>query len=204
MIDYDFIEIGTSDFETLIEIATDETVGLSIEPIQEYLDNLPNKKNVTKINAAISIDGTSNDVEIFYIPPKAVKDNNLHHYWGGCNRIGEMHPLYKFNKVVEQNVKRKSVKQITIKQLYTLYDIHKIKYLKIDTEGYDCDILQYWLEFLKDKDKSYYPQTIEFESNMLTSKDYVLQTIEDYVNLGYRLIKFSYGNKQETTTLQYE
>jgi len=204
MIDYDFIEIGTSDFETLIEISTDETVGLSIEPIQEYLDNLPDKKNVTKVNAAISIDGTSNDVEIFYIPPKVVKDNNLHHYWGGCNRIGEMHPLYKFNKIVEQNVKRKSVKQITIKQLYTLYDIHKVKYLKIDTEGYDCDILQHWLDFLTDKDKSYYPKKIEFESNMLTSKDYVLQTIEDYVNLGYRLTKFSYGNKQETTTLEYE
>lgn len=204
MIDYDFIEIGTSDFETLIEMATDETVGLSIEPIKEYLDNLPDKKNVTKINAAISIDGTSNDVEIFYIPTKAIKDNDLHQYWGGCNRIGKMHPLYKLNKVVEQNVKRKLVKQLTIKQLYTLYDIHKVKYLKIDTEGYDCDILQYWLEFLTDKDKSYYPQKIEFESNMLTSKNYVLQTIEDYVNLGYRLTKFSYGNKHETTTLEYE
>jgi hypothetical protein len=35
---YDFIEIGTYD----------------LEPIKFYLDRLPNKKNVTKVNAAIS------------------------------------------------------------------------------------------------------------------------------------------------------
>jgi hypothetical protein len=30
---YDFIEIGTSNFDTLIEAADDTTVGLSIEPV---------------------------------------------------------------------------------------------------------------------------------------------------------------------------
>ena len=204
MIDYDFVEIGTSDFDTLIEVADDNTIGLSIEPIQEYLDNLPNRKNVTKVNAAISIDGTSNDVEIFYIPRKTIIDNNLHQYWGGCNMIGKMHPLYVHNQTVKENIRSKLVKQITIAELYSLYNIHKIKFLKIDTEGYDCDILQYWLDFLKDKDKSYYPQKIEFESNSLTPQKYVLQTIEDYVNFGYKLIDFSYGNKHETTTLEYE
>jgi FkbM family methyltransferase len=204
MIDYDFIEIGTSDYDTLIEVATDETIGLSIEPIEEYLNSLPNKKNVTKVNAAISIDGTSNDVEIFYIPRNVIVDNDLHPYWGGCNIIGKMHPMYVRNQTVKENIKSKLVKQITIKELYSLYNIHKVKFLKIDTEGYDCDILQHWLDFLKGKDKSYYPQKIEFESNSLTPQKYVLQTIEDYVNFGYKLIDFSYGDKQETSTLQYD
>ena len=35
---YDFIEIGTSDFDTLIESSDDNVVGLSIEPIKYYLD----------------------------------------------------------------------------------------------------------------------------------------------------------------------
>jgi hypothetical protein len=45
---YDFIEIGTSDFDTLIETSDDKTVGLSIEPIKYYLDRLPERKNVKK------------------------------------------------------------------------------------------------------------------------------------------------------------
>jgi hypothetical protein len=204
MIDYDFIEIGTSDYDTLIEVATDETIGLSIEPVKEYLDNLPNKKNVTKVNAAISIDGTSNDASIYYIPPKVIDDNDLHVYWRGCNKIGEHHPFQLSNEIVKQNVKCEIVKQITIKQLYELYDIGAIKHLKIDTEGYDCDILQYWLEYLKDKSDSYYPKKIQFESNTLTPEKYILQTIEDYVNIGYKLVEYSYSPAQDTTTLIYD
>lgn len=47
----DFIEIGTSDFETLIQTCDDNTYGLSIEPIKKYIDRLPNRPNVVKINA---------------------------------------------------------------------------------------------------------------------------------------------------------
>ena len=46
---YDFIEVGTSDFDTLIQDATDNCIGLCIEPIKFYLDRLPNKPNVKKI-----------------------------------------------------------------------------------------------------------------------------------------------------------
>lgn len=204
MIDYDFIEIGTSDYDTLIETATDETIGLSIEPIKTYLDNLPNKKNVIKVNAAISIDGTLNDAKIFYVPPNVVEENELHHYWRGCNKIGEYHPLQLKNNVVKENVKCETIKQITIEKLYELYNIRKVKYLKLDTEGYDCDILQYWFEFLKNKDTIYYPQKIHFESNTLTPRKYVLQTIEDYLELGYKLIEHSYTAAQDSTILMYE
>ena len=48
----DYIEIGTSDFDTLVQ-NTDLT-GLSIDPLKIYLDALPNKVNNIKINAAIS------------------------------------------------------------------------------------------------------------------------------------------------------
>ena len=36
---YDFIEIGTSDFDTLLQESQSE-IGLSIEPLKIYLDNL--------------------------------------------------------------------------------------------------------------------------------------------------------------------
>jgi len=46
---YDFVEIGTSDFDTLIETATDATRGLSIEPVRYYLDRLPERAGVKKL-----------------------------------------------------------------------------------------------------------------------------------------------------------
>ena len=47
---YNFIEIGTSNFDTLAQRATDEHVGLSVEPVKEYLEELPKKKHITKVN----------------------------------------------------------------------------------------------------------------------------------------------------------
>ena len=52
-IEYDFVEIGTSDFDTLIQASDGTLRGLSVEPIKFYLDNLPDKVLVTKVNCAI-------------------------------------------------------------------------------------------------------------------------------------------------------
>jgi hypothetical protein len=38
---FDFVEIGTSDFDTLIQKAGDTDIGISIDPIDEYLERLP-------------------------------------------------------------------------------------------------------------------------------------------------------------------
>ena len=38
---YDFIEVGTADFDTEIQNHNGR-IGLSVDIIQEYLDNLPN------------------------------------------------------------------------------------------------------------------------------------------------------------------
>ena len=40
MVFYDFIEVGTSNFNTELEKADDTSVGLSIEPVKFYLDDL--------------------------------------------------------------------------------------------------------------------------------------------------------------------
>lgn len=42
--DLDFIEIGTSNFDTLIQTCSDDAFGISIEPLNFYLNDLPNKK----------------------------------------------------------------------------------------------------------------------------------------------------------------
>ena len=45
---YNFIEIGTSNFDTLIEKANDDTMGISVDAVKYYIDQLPEKPNVKK------------------------------------------------------------------------------------------------------------------------------------------------------------
>ena len=52
----DFIEIGTSDYDTILESCYDFQKGISIEPLKFYLDNRPNRSNVVKINGALVSD----------------------------------------------------------------------------------------------------------------------------------------------------
>lgn len=207
MIDYDFIEIGTSDFDTLIEKASDATIGLSIEPLKCYLNRLPHKKNVIKVCAAVSPYGSNDDIEIYYLPPEIIEQNEYHYLLKGCNRIGEIHPHLLNHPSIKDDlmkyVVKETVKQITIAELYKEYDIHKIKHLKIDTEGYDCHILQQLLIYLKDKNISYYPDKIMFETNAQTNLQYVYQTIEDYISLGYKLESFVYDAGAGNTLLTY-
>lgn len=207
MINYDFVEIGTSDFETLIEDADDNTVGLSIEPIQAYLDRLPNKQNVTKVCAAVSPFGSNEDIVIHYVPPDVIDQRQYDKWLKGCNKIGEIHPHLLNPPGLKDDLMKllvsENVKQITVERLYEQYDIHQIKLLKIDTEGYDCDILQQWLLFLKDKDPSYYPKQITFETNTLTNLQYIYQTIEDFIDIGYRVNYFKYDARDGSSVLIY-
>jgi len=184
---YDFIEIGTSDFDTLIETANDDTVGISVEPLKCYLDNLPNPKNVKKINCAISADNSQGYVDVYYIPDEIVKKNNLIWWVKGCNKVGYYH--YNHALCRDLVVIEKNVLQIPISQLFIDNSVDSVDFLKIDTEGSDCFILHHLLNYLQSKSISSYPKKIKFECNGLTELKIVDDTIELYCNNGYQLEK---------------
>ena len=96
---YDFIEVGTSDFDTLIQDATDNCIGLCIEPIKFYLDRLPNKPNVKKINSAISFDGKVGRDKVYYIPLETIQKHNMPLWIRGCNSMGDYHYQHKKNNL---------------------------------------------------------------------------------------------------------
>ena len=54
MVHFDFIEIGTCDFDTMLHAAGDAERGLAVEPLAMYLEGLPDRPNVTKVQAAVS------------------------------------------------------------------------------------------------------------------------------------------------------
>ncbi len=180
---YDFIEIGTSCFDTVIANCADSAVGLSIEPIKKYLDILPEKSKVTKINAAVSnYIGTTT---ISYIDKSLIHKYNLPDWLIGCSSINKLHPIIdrkltwannlidplidKYNIELSSLITNEIVKVINFEFLIKEYNIESIDYLKIDTEGHDLIILHDYLDAVVNKYPNLYANKIQIETNELTS-----------------------------------
>jgi len=199
-IDVDFIEIGTSDFDTLIESASANTVGFSIEPIKYYLNNLPDKPDVTKINKAIvGSDYKKNIVTVYYIPSKIIEEKKLPIWLKGCNSINDYHILHELS--LRHLVKTIDVECQTIGSFLKEYSIRSIKYLKIDTEGNDIFILRDLYNYLLTKDQKYYPLKIKFETNEWYNRDDIENIKSLYSELNYR---FLYSDNSNTEIILNE
>jgi dTDP-glucose 4,6-dehydratase len=178
---YNFIEIGTSDFDTLIQ-STSNQIGLSIDPIQLYLDRLPNNPYVIKVNAAISFkDGFTN---AFWVNPEDITKYNLSWYLKGCNSIYEPHPLTLKeiqDKNLEHLMNKIKVEILTWKTLVKRYNIEIVDFLKIDAEGHDTIIVNDIL----DNNSGVLPKKIQFEANALTSEEDRNETLKKAQQCGY-------------------
>jgi hypothetical protein len=189
LVNYDFIEIGTSNFDTLIEKASDSTIGLSVEPLNEYLDDLPNKNNVKKINAAVTYQKTNNTITIFHIPKNIIKKYNLPWWMKGCNSIGQPHPDI-LSSNARHLIKEKTVPLLNVNELFIKNKVKGIDFLKIDTEGHDHIILYGVYEWIKLLRKDFHPKKILFEHKHLKNVD-IDKLIYLYGILNYKLISKS-------------
>lgn len=187
---YHFIEIGTSDFDTVIETVDHEAIGISVDPLLVYLKNLPVKQNTLRVLGAIS--DSDGFIEIFYVPPEISEKYNLPWWVRGCNSVGDHHPSVRnfllnlgFNP--EDIIAKQKVIKYSVKTFLEIYQIAGCDYLKIDTEGHDLIILKAWIDAIH-AGITKAPQKILFESNQLTPKDKVDEMIDILTNLGYKLI----------------
>lgn len=175
---YDFIEIGTSNFDTLIEKANNDTIGISVEPLKSYLDDLPNKQNVIKAPIAISFDGLDGYLDLYYIPKMFFNHRNFNIPEGlqGCNSIGNYHPEHVKLKL-QKYVKIKKVPSLSLKSFFEKYNVESVDLLKIDVEGGDCKILKQLHEILQDGNLEK-PKEISFEANALTPNEEIEEIVE--------------------------
>lgn len=188
---YNFVEIGTSNFDTLIEQATDETVGISIEPIKHYLDSLPNKANVKKLNCAVSPKNCCEILEVFYVPEQVIAEHDLPDWLRGCNAIGDYH--YQHRKLDILNlVKKQHVPCYPIGDIFLEHNVTELDFLKIDTEGADADIMFGLYDFLSAQPASIYPKKIVFESNELSNPEKVAAVKTKFETLGYQVASAGY------------
>lgn len=185
---YDFIEIGTSDFDTFIQ---DEKMkdlkGLSIEPVKYYLDKLPERKNIIKINAGIS--DKSGTCDVYYVPEDKFKQYGLESWAKGCNSINKYHPTVE-NWLISQKHDLKeafcknTVPVYTLKEIIEMYKITSIDKLKIDVEGHDTVILKHYFN-----NCNILAKEIQFETNELSTISEIENVIYKAFTLGYKLEK---------------
>lgn len=190
-VDLDFLEIGTSNFDTLIQDASDTMVGISVEPLSHYLNQLPNKPHVKKVHAAITRAPSSPTIDMYYIPEITIVNHKLPSWLKGCNTIGTYHPLHVKHSL-QPYVVVENVPLIDISHLLYENKVKQIKYLKINTEGHDCVILFGLFDHIRYLPSSFYPLKITFESNEHTSQDSVTQIIRLFESIGYTLLSRGY------------
>jgi FkbM family methyltransferase len=182
---FDFIDIGTSDFDTSASIALATETVLLIEPISEYLESLPGGVNCHKENYAVGQDYES--VEIYYVPPKTIQELNLPDWVRGSNSIGTYHPIVKdlleSSNISLDVVKKERVKIVPLDFLIQKYNITSVKNLKVDTEGYDHFIIDQVYSLVNNGLDIKY---IKFEYNSAFGNTYILDVLaEKFVKLGY-------------------
>ena len=177
---FDFIEIGTSDFDTEIQKANGRR-GLSIEPIKRYLDALPDCPGVQKVHAAISnYDGHINIYSV-----ENPEQYGMPRWIRGCNSVNTYHPT-TLRMVHEKRLDERevfTVERVRVMSFSTLvkeYNVCACRYLKIDTEGHDIVILESYLE-------SGFPliPVVRFEANCLTDPQKVQDIQTKLQNVGY-------------------
>jgi hypothetical protein len=190
----DFIEIGTSDFDT--EIQKNPTKrGISIEPVRYYLDRLPESPTCKKLNMGIS---NYNGVgTVNYLSEEIIKKNSFPSWVRGCNSINSYHAsVSKLCKARQLNIEdiasSYDIPICTPNRVLTEQNVSGIYYLKVDTEGHDTVILKHFFASLTPLTM---PHVILFESNCLTKTDDIDEVISLYKGIGYDMI---YRNNNDT------
>lgn len=199
---YYFIEIGTSDFDTLTEKLDSTKKGICIDPISLYLNNLQDKENHFKVQAAIS--NENKKTSVFYIHPETIETLQLPAWLRGCKSINTIHPAINsisenYQIEIDNLITIENIETITFDKVYDDFKIKNLYLLKIDTEGHDHIIIK---DIFKDGINKSHPHIIEFESNHLTKTKDFNEILISLINLGYDLISSDRVGGNASTKMQ--
>lgn len=186
----DCVEIGTCDFDTAM-VRDNVRTGICIEPIQYYLERLPTKPGIQKINCAVS--NENGKCPIYFVNPGLIEQYDFPDWFRGCNSINLYHPTVE--RVIRERglnpddyINHYIVEKKTLFQLLEEIGVHSMHLLKIDTEGHDCVILKKYLEDIE-ADNHKLPFQLFFECNVLTDEIVLNNMLDLLTEKGYDLIK---------------
>jgi FkbM family methyltransferase len=115
--------------------------GIIVEPVKEYLDKLPKVHEIVYENVAIGGAGKPDIKDFYYLSEETVRKHGLPHWATGIGSFTNTHKDVVTNKW-EHLLTKQAVPVISFQELLDKYDLKKIDYLKIDAEGFDCEILK--------------------------------------------------------------
>ncbi|HUU88394.1 MAG TPA: FkbM family methyltransferase [Candidatus Glassbacteria bacterium] len=153
-----YLEIGTSDFDTLNEKFKDrdDWCGISVEPVPEYFNRLEKYKKNKYINSICTASSCAPDfIEFRHVPSETIKKYQLPDWLRGCGSINRYHPMLTKYK---EHVVTSTLPTIYIEKLIKNYTSTHLDLLKIDTEGEDYNILKKMFEL------EIYPTHVIFET----------------------------------------
>ena len=186
---YDYIDIGTSDFDTCLNFINNTETALLVDPLAYYLNRLPSTPNVIKDDVAIS--NIPSKSKVYFVPDDTISKYNMPFWIRGCNRINLRHPGVD-HYLIENNlslnlVESVDVDVITFDILCQKHKIESIGSLKIDTEGDEEYILP---DVLRKTKQGFLINNIKFENQKDLGNKSLLDSIRDeFITIGYSLIE---------------
>jgi FkbM family methyltransferase len=136
---FDWVDIGTSDFDLGYGSVGVQANHLLVEPVKYYLDRIPAADGVVKVNAAVS--DRDGGIDVYYLSEQTIAQRGLPLWVRGCNRIGTPHPTLVHLLDGQDAWSIDRVRTVTFATLVKELGIDSIGSLKIDTEGHDDVIL---------------------------------------------------------------
>ena len=187
----DFIELGTSSFETIIQrvsmndTGTDVKIagykGISFEAVNYHLQKLPTVEYVLKMNAAISTDDDTRPyANVYFIPPDVITrggDLKYDYCFLGSSSVDSVHkmlPLYTIrNNLSSRLIQKDTIPRVSISFLFRNYVYEyfsRVNLLKIDIEGMDQKVVHNVIDYhhkLGFDSLQFMPCIIMYEANGL-------------------------------------
>eukprot|EP00041_Stephanoeca_diplocostata_P000913 m.17755 g.17755 ORF g.17755 m.17755 type:complete len:297 (+) comp11306_c0_seq2:333-1223(+) len=201
---FDFIEIGTSNFETLIEKAPERAKGLSVEGLKMYQDQLPDRTNVIKVNAAISNPSTGAEtIKFFYIHPNDITKHRLPAWLIGCNAAGKPQTeaaRILANRNLTHLMRVDDVPVLSFEGLARKYNVRTIGFLKIDVEGHEAIILRSMMTACSAQ-PAMWPRVINFEHKHVKGYDQ-RDLVSTLATHGYTVVAYTNGEHKDFTLVR--
>lgn len=172
-----FIEIGSSHFNTLRYLCDKGWKGIMVDPIKIALDKVPNHIALTKINLGIHPKPGNYD----FVKIKDEKFFSWEKDYQGSATFSNTMNFYEHQHPDKEKI---SVSCITFNELCSQNKVSKIDYLKLDTEGMDLDILKsidfdkYQIKFIRAEHNGNDIRKKETKE-LLESKGYLVESFQE-------------------------
>jgi len=153
------------------------------QALKFYQDQLPNPVGVTKVNAAVVGEGlTASTLKFFFIHPDDIQRHGLPDWLKGCNSVLKPHPLgveQLAKRSLQQLMRSVDVPALTFTGLVRQEGVSSVRFLKLDVEGQEANILKGVLEVCA-AHRARCPRKIMFEANKLrgATKDALVEQLK--------------------------